>query len=53
MVKSFVKGYNVMIEPQLEDIAHDVKTIRIELRYIKDKYGTKFERLERKVGLSM
>ncbi|OGE64576.1 hypothetical protein A3I48_00205 [Candidatus Daviesbacteria bacterium RIFCSPLOWO2_02_FULL_36_7] len=53
LVKSFVQGYNEMVESMLEDIWHDVKTIKIELKYIKDQYGTKIERLERKVGLAV
>lgn len=51
LVKSFVEGYHKMVEPMLEDIWHDVKNIKIELKYVKDKYGTKIERLERKTGL--
>ncbi len=53
LVKSFVEGYHAMVEPMLEDIWHDVKTIKIELKYMKDKHGTKIERLERKVGLTV
>ncbi|MBI2086186.1 hypothetical protein HYT74_02490 [Candidatus Daviesbacteria bacterium] len=53
LVKSFVAGYNEMVEPMLEDIWHDIKTIKIELKYMKDQYGTKIERLERKVGLTV
>ena len=53
LVKSFVEGYNEMVDPMLENIWHDIKTIKIELKYIRDQHGTKIERLERKVGLTI
>lgn len=52
LVKSFVEGYGEVVEPALEDISHDIKTMRIELKYIKDNHGARIERLERKAGLA-
>ncbi len=47
-----VNYFHGVVEPVLDDISHDIKTLKTDVRYMKDNHGNRIERLERKMGVA-
>lgn len=46
-----VDYFHDVLEPGLDDILYEVKQLKNEVKYMKDGYGPRIDRLERKVSI--
>ena len=53
LVDSHVDYFHDVVEPVLDDILYEIKTLKTEVKYMKDNHGSRIDRMERKMGVAI
>lgn len=49
--ENFAEAFHDVVVPALEDISDDIKTLKSDVKYLKDNHEVRISRLERKTGI--